>query len=228
MAEERRKPIIFTDFNPGILAVALEPLVKSGEMVVAATIASRFVSQFRKTANEIIDAKPEDMDGANYDRTRRQLLRMGGTALLAAVVMPWLVLPTIAQTTRAVTTVSGRGESLGELLQDVNNYYHPEVDVLTVNLRNAVVAYKQEWWMRRRGDHPEVLGVWGPGHGGRRGLERWILLPMEDKLAYIEAITDLLPKGAGTFSPAFYQIAEFLGQSPYKLYDVPGLKALAG
>lgn len=153
--------------------------------------------------------------------TRRDILKLGSRAGVGL----YLFSPWIGVAATFGTNVTGICKRSGRIFSHAVLTLHPEVGLLTMHARNAIIAHKQEEIMQREKIRT-LATVIGSLHSGLEGEFR---TAPEDRLRFLHRIRPLLTHA---FSPSesLYQIVkmEFNGEEwkETACYDVPELKEL--
>lgn len=156
--EEKRIPVYFADlaFTKGVVIVYADIFVPVGESVIGATMLTKMAQEAKIS--------------------RRNLLKLG--------VAVWLSTPFISNLARVISHATGVGEAAGAKFHKFSHKIHPEQNLLAVVLRDAIIAQKEEWLMKRRGNQPHMGTVLGAMH---TEIEDQIQHSSEDRLAFLRA-----------------------------------------
>lgn len=150
--EEKRIPIYFADAFLDEKVIALDSLVTGGEGGLAVIIAS----QIRK----------------NGQISRRDFLR--------ATASTWLLTPFVSSMGGFFFGDIGE-EPIAEL-QKFSHRLHPEDKLLTLTVRNIIIAHKEQWLTERIGKGPHLATILGADHVG---IEDWILNSPEERITFL-------------------------------------------
>ena len=68
---------------------------------------------------------------------------------------------------------------------------HPEQNLLVCRLRNALIAHKQEWLMKKMGTHPHFATILGALHVE---IEEQIQYSAEERCKFLQSLKPILEK----------------------------------
>ncbi len=208
--KDRRVPVFFADLaftppndvrtlNYDLASIALE--ATAGAVTIY------------KTAQKL------RVEGSNLI-SRRRLLGLGGI-----VASSYLLSPAAALLGRASANITGIGEGATAEFQKLSDIVHPEAFFFHGHLREAALAFKEEWLMQNLFDGGHALTLIGAAHAG---IETQFEYDLDQKLAYLERVKSIIKKTVP--SEIFYKIVrfDFNGKSWdwTDTIEVPELKAL--
>jgi hypothetical protein len=102
------------------------------------------------------------MTNKNTNNKKRSFLKNIAYAGLAG----WLLFPSIANMLHLGSTIAGTGQSATAALKKISHKLHPEIDILYLTLRNAVIAEKLSYLAKSFAKRPHIAIVLGAGHVG--------------------------------------------------------------
>jgi hypothetical protein len=133
-----------------------------------------------------------------------KLLKKGRKNPLNLLVGVWLVLPFLTNLLRLGSAFSGIGQQQSGALKKISHKLHPEADLLYLTIRNAVIAEKTKYLLRRSGDSPHLVTILGAGHVG---IEDMLQMSEEKSDSFFRRYLPLIKKIAE--HEYFYKIVEF-------------------
>lgn len=148
---------------------------------------------------------------------------MSGSLTVASI---WLMSPGVTSIGRLVSEDTGLGHNMTAELHKTSERLHPEINRRTLKQRNAVHAYKLQWFAQQDPDHEEFATVWGAAHDQLEDL-----LQYEDDRLY-QYIRNHPEWTENLNTPeTFYSLVEFEPDNKSSWteaarYEVPELKDL--
>jgi hypothetical protein len=103
----------------------------------------------------------------------------------------WLLLPTVSNMTRLVSSITGEGTEQSARLKKLSHKLHPEAELLYLSLRNAVIAEKAYHLAQTHGKNAHIAIVLGAGHVG---IEDMLIKSPEERISYMKKFQGLLHK----------------------------------
>lgn len=208
LLEFNRIPVFFTDLA---FSYPYEGVISSVEIGV---IAAEAIGGLKSFSYGFKRPRQSTLDG------RRNLLKVG--ALLGG---SYLISP-------ALSVLGGIGSTTTEKFADSSAGFtkfsqsiHPEVGLFFMHLREALIAYKEEWIGMNLFDKPHFVNLIGAVHVG---LEKRLEATLHDKLKFLECMSPIVRQMIP--SEIFYKVPrmDFNGRS-WQLtdtIDIPELKEL--
>ncbi len=162
--ERRKVPLYFADLNFPLMTL---PVVAESAILIftETTIGLKILSRVMKK-----------LDGLKR-YSRRDVLSRGSKAAFAA----WLLTPAISGFSSIGSILTKKGEANILKLARLSNKIHPEY-LLSLTLRNVIIAHKEAWLMGQVGLRSHFLTVVGAGH---TGIEDEILSTTEERMEFL-------------------------------------------
>lgn len=208
--EAQRIPIILTD-----------SMYIPDESVIGASSLPDITVKVAEVTTGLVLSRQGIRDLTNENLTRRRFLKGGGRIVAGA----YLTLPGIAEAFRLLTSAIGKGQETSADLFNFSESIHPEVNVLVLKIRNALISYKEQEIARIMGEKPHLVTLIGAAH---TGIEEQLKLDTNDNLDYLRALQPIISKIATktTFPrAAIFEFGED-GWETTKVHEFPELANL--
>lgn len=103
----------------------------------------------------------------------------------------WLLFPFFANAIRLASVFTGVGLKYSAQLKKLAHRLHPDSDLLFLTIRNALIAEKNEYYMKHFGINKHIVTVIGAGHVG---IEDMIEMDNDKRMSRIKKLMPLIKR----------------------------------